>query len=81
MRKQGWVYWQVGLQEGSQALSALDAYAKKLGMTRGEASRVLLIQWSEGQLRSTPTTAAPVVPTPRKNKNGSSAAAALDLDL
>ena len=47
MRKDGWTYWTIGLPDDSEALADLQRLADELGVTRAEATRLLLIAYSK----------------------------------
>ena len=64
MRKSNEVYWTTSLPKDHEALQALDAYCKEWGgLSRGEATRRLLMEWDKIQ-RGLPIAAwAPNVPS------------------
>src|SRR5260221_1395177 len=47
MRKDGWTYWTTGLPDNSQAFQDLQRLADELGVTKAEATRLLLIAYSK----------------------------------
>ena len=50
MRKSDEVYWTTSLPKDHEALQALDAYCKEWGgLSRGEATRRLLMEWDKIQ--------------------------------
>ena len=50
MRKSDEVYWTISLPKDHEALQALDAYCKEWGgLSRAEATRRLLMEWSKIQ--------------------------------
>ncbi len=50
MRKNDEVYWTISLPRDHEALQALDAYCKEWGgLSRGEATRRLLMEWDKIQ--------------------------------
>jgi hypothetical protein len=50
MRKSDEVYWTTSLPKDHEALQALDAYCKEWGgLSRAEATRRLLMEWSKIQ--------------------------------
>lgn len=91
--KPGRVRCSTWFDEGSDTLIGLDAICKKMGTTRGEVIRYIVIDWIEKSKGSLPLPSAPI-PTPEtkqqtvKNKSPKSpmirenkaALDALDLD-
>jgi len=49
MRKDGWTYWTTGLPDNSQAFQDLQRLADELGVTKAEATRLLLIAYSKAR--------------------------------
>ena len=47
MRKDGWTYWTTGLPDDSEAFQDLRRLADELGVTKAEATRLLLIAYSK----------------------------------
>ncbi len=47
MRKDGWTYWTTGLPDDSQAFQDVQRLADELGVTKAEATRLLLIAYSK----------------------------------
>jgi hypothetical protein len=47
MRKDGWTYWTTGLPSDSEALADLHRLSEELGITKAEATRLLLIAYSK----------------------------------
>src|SRR6266446_893528 len=47
MRKDGWTYWTTGLPDDSEAFQDLQRLADELGVTKAEATRLLLIAYSK----------------------------------
>ncbi len=47
MRKDDWTYWTTGLPDDSEAFQDLQRLADELGVTKAEATRLLLIAYSK----------------------------------
>ena len=74
MRKDGWTYWTTGLPDDSEAFQDLQRLADELGVTKAEATRLLLIAYSKAcrgewsQLWG--FSMAPVITSPHLVQNG-----------
>ena len=64
MRKSNEVYWTASLPKDHEALQALDAYCKEWGgLSRAEATRRILIEWSKIQRGQSISPWVPNVPS------------------
>ena len=74
MRKDGWTYWTTGLPDDSEALQDLQRLADELGVTKAEATRLLLIAYSKASRGEWSQlwgfSMAPVVTSPHLVQNG-----------
>ena len=74
MRKDGWTYWTIGLADDSEALADLQRLADELGVTKAEATRLLLIAYSKASRGEWSQlwgfSMAPVITSPRLVQNG-----------
>ena len=74
MRKDGWTYWTTGLPDNSQAFGDLQRLADELGVTKAEATRLLLIAYSKASRGQWSQlwgfSMAPVITSPHLVQNG-----------
>lgn len=74
MRKDGWTYITTGLPDDSEALADLQRLADELGVTKAEATRLLLIAYSKASRGEWSQlwgfSMAPVVTSPHLVQNG-----------
>ena len=74
MRKDGWTYWTTGLPDNSQAFQDLQRLADELGVTKAEATRLLLIAYSKASRGQWSQlwgfSMAPVITSPHLVQNG-----------
>ncbi len=74
MRKDGWTYWTTGLPDDSEAFQDLQRLADELGVTKAEATRLLLIAYSKASRGEWSQlwgfSMAPVVTSPHLVQNG-----------
>ena len=74
MRKDGWTYWTTGLPDNSQAFQDLQRLADELGVTKAEATRLLLIAYSKASRGEWSQLSwfsmAPVITSPHLVQNG-----------
>jgi hypothetical protein len=74
MRKDGWMYWTIGLPDDSEALADLQRLADELGVTKAEATRLLLIAYSKASRGEWSQlwgfSMAPVITSPHLVQNG-----------
>jgi hypothetical protein len=74
MRKDGWTYITMGLPDDSEALHDLQRLANELGVTKAEATRLLLIAYSKAShgvwTQLWGFSMAPVITSPHLIENG-----------
>jgi hypothetical protein len=74
MRKDGWTYWTTGLPDDSEAFQDLQRLADELGVTKAEATRLLLIAYSKASRGEWSQlwgfSMAPVITSPHLVQNG-----------
>ncbi len=74
MRKDGWTYWTTGLPDNSEAFGDLQRLADELGVTKAEATRLLLIAYSKASRGEWSQlwgfSMAPVITSPHLVQNG-----------
>src|SRR5712692_335926 len=74
MRKDGWTYWTTGLPDASEAFQDLQRLADELGVTKAEATRLLLIAYSKASRGEWSQlwgfSMAPVITSPYLVQNG-----------
>lgn len=74
MRKDGWTYITTGLSNDSEALQDLQRLADELGVTKAEATRLLLIAYSKASRGEWSQlwgfSMAPVITSPHLVQNG-----------
>ena len=74
MRKDGWTYWTTGLPDNSEAFGDLQRLADELGVTKAEATRLLLIAYSKASRGQWSQlwgfSMAPVITSPHLVQNG-----------
>ena len=74
MRKDGWTYWTTGLPDNSEAFQDLQRLADELGVTKAEATRLLLIAYSKASRGEWSQlwglSMAPVITSPHLVQNG-----------
>ena len=74
MRKDGWTYWTTGLPDDSEAFQDLQRLADELGVTKAEATRLLLIAYSKASRGEWSQlwgfSMAPVITPPHLVQNG-----------
>jgi hypothetical protein len=74
MRKDGWTYWTTGLPDNSEAFQDLQRLADELGVTKAEATRLLLIAYSMASRGEWSQlwgfSMAPVITSPHLVQNG-----------
>ena len=74
MRKDGWTYWTTGLPDDSEAFQDLQRLADELGVTKAEATRLLLIAYSKASRGQWSQlwgfSMAPVITSPHLVQNG-----------
>ena len=74
MRKDGWTYWTTGLPDNSEAFQDLQRLADELGVTKAEATRLLLIAYSKASRGQWSQlwgfSMAPVITSPHLVQNG-----------
>ena len=74
MRKDGWTYWTTGLPDNSEAFQDVQRLADELGVTKAEATRLLLIAYSKASRGEWSQlwgfSMAPVITSPHLVQNG-----------
>jgi len=74
MRKDGWTYWTTGLPDNSEAFQDVQRLADELGVTKAEATRLLLIAYSKASRGQWSQlwgfSMAPVITSPHLVQNG-----------